>query len=255
MTSSSGGDNTGCAKPSRGLALSPPGLRKRTPGVFSSRPEDQPRMNANRAAFFVDGSNWYHGCLSLGLRRLGHLNFARLSRRLAGPRRWVATRYYVGLVPRTGDPRLASEQQRFLDRLRTQDPRISVHLGRLEPRRVPNETAMALRRYLASLKVRIDPQVYGDLFRLAEAHADVSVMVEKAVDVQIAINLVSMAEHDAFDTAFLLSADSDLAPAVAAAKLSGKTVIVVSPQRSTHLSAASDRYWRIGREVFRGLFD
>jgi uncharacterized LabA/DUF88 family protein len=212
-------------------------------------------MRADRAAFFVDGSNWYHGCASLGLRRLGQLNFARLCQRLARNRRWIATRYYVGLVPRTGDTRLASEQQRFLARLRTQDARISVHLGRLEPRHVANETAAELKRYLAGLEVRIDPRVYGDLFHLAEAHARVTVMVEKAVDVQIAVDLVSMADRDAFDAAFLLSADSDLAPAVEAVKAAGKTVFVVSPQRSAHLAAASDQYLRIGRDEFRGLFD
>lgn len=212
-------------------------------------------MRADRAAFFVDGSNWYHGCLSLGLRRLGRLNFARLSLRLAEHRRWIATRYYVGLVPRSGDTSLAADQQRFLDRLRAQDPRISVHPGRLEPRRVANEAAVELKRYLASLKVRIDAGVYADLIRLAETHARITVMVEKAVDVQIAIDLVSMADRDGFDTAFLLSADGDLAPAVEAARASGKTIVVVSPQRSAHLAAVSDRYLRIGRDAFRGLFD
>lgn len=212
-------------------------------------------MRSARAAFFVDGSNWYHACHSLGLRRLGRLNFARLSARLAEGHPWVAMRYYVGLVPRSGDTRLASEQQRFLDRLRAQDPRISVHPGRLEARQVANKVAFELKRYLAGLRVRIDAGVYADLARIAKAHSRLTVMVEKAVDVQIAIDLVSMADRDAFDTAFLLSADSDLAPAVEAARAAGKSVVVVSPQRSAHLAAVSDRYLRIGRDAFSGLFD
>lgn len=54
--------------------------------------------------------------------------------KVRGCRSWVGTRYYVGQGLQTADGRLYAEQQRFLARLAAADARITVHLGRLEPR-------------------------------------------------------------------------------------------------------------------------
>ena len=136
-----------------------------------------------RAIVFVDGSNWYHGCAALGLRNLGRLDFASISRKLVQGRTWGATRYYVGEVPMAGSRELAAKQQRFLAFLQSRDPRITVHLGRLEPRAVQDEAAVELLRYLGALRVRIEPLVYHDLLAIAKTHSVARIMVEKAVDV------------------------------------------------------------------------
>jgi uncharacterized LabA/DUF88 family protein len=175
------------------------------------------RVPLERIDFFVDGSNWYHACIAIGLHGLN--------------------------------------QERFLAALCGQDPRISVHLGRIEPRPVVNEAAMELKRYLSSLRIRIAPAVYRDLMRIAEAHDRSVVMVEKAVDVQIAVDIVTLAERDAYDTAFLLSADGDLTPAVAAARENGRRVVVASPARSAQLASAADLYLQLRRAWFTRLFD
>lgn len=212
-------------------------------------------MSLERIGFFVDGSNWYHACVAIGLRGLSRLNFPRMFAALAGRSAWTFARYYVGRVTRSGGHQRALNQECFLDALRAQDPRISVHLGRIESRPVVNEAAIELKRYLSSLRVRIAPSVYRDLLRIAEAHDRSVVMVEKAVDVQIAVDIVTLAERDAYDTAFLLSADGDLTPAVAAAKEDGRRVIVASPARSAQLASAADRYLHLRRAWFTGLFD
>ncbi len=212
-------------------------------------------MSLERIGFFVDGSNWYHACVATGLHRLSRLNFARVFATLAGPRAWVFARYYVGRVTRAGGHQRALNQERFLDTLRAQDRRISVHLGRIEARPVVNEAAIELKRYLSSLRVRIAPAVYRELLRIAETYDRSVVMVEKAVDVQIAVDIVTLAERDAFDIAILLSADGDLTPAVAAARENGKRVIVASPARSAQLASAADRYLHLRRAWFNGLFD
>lgn len=111
-----------------------------------------PDHSADRAVLFVDGSNFYHGCSTLGLTGLGRLNYAKVSLKLAGPRAWVATRYYVGQVPGTGNLRLAEAQQKFLEFLRTCDARMTVHMGRIEPRPAKSQAAVELGRYLAGLK-------------------------------------------------------------------------------------------------------
>lgn len=89
---------------------------------------------------------------------------------------------------------------------------------------------------------------------MANAHIETTVMVEKAVDVQIAIDMVIMAEHDDFETAYLLSADGDLTPAIEAVREEGKKVFVASPTSGTRLAAACDAFIRLPRAWFDGLF-
>ncbi len=208
----------------------------------------------DRAVFFVDGSNFYHGCGRLPLSSLGSLNFAKVCAKLAGPRQWIATRYYVGEVPQTGNLALSADQQRFFGFLASCDPRISVHLGRIEPRRAKSEAAGELGRYLAGLRVRIDGTIYHDLVAISQKYAMTNVMVEKAVDVKIAIDMVVMAERGEYETAYLLSADGDLTPAVAAVRASGKKVFVASAQSGAQLAAACDKFIPLRREWFDGLF-
>lgn len=211
-------------------------------------------MGDDRAVFYVDGNNWYHGCRSLGLEDLGRLDYAKVCQKLVGPRKWIGTRYYIGRVPATGNPRLASDQQRFMARLLSADSRFTAHYGRIEPRPANNQAAIEMKRYLANLTTRIDPVVYSELIRIANTHAKTSVMVEKAVDVQIAVDMVVMAERNEFDTAYLLSADGDLTPAVESARAKGKKVFVASPSSGARLAAACDSYIRLGRPWFADLF-
>ena len=168
---------------------------------------------ARRATLFIDGNNWYHGLKGLGSVDLGRLDYRRLSLKLVGPRQWICTRYYIGRVPQSGDVTLYTSQRRFLAKLES-EPRISTHLGRLEPRPATNPTAHDLRSYLSNLRTKIDFRVFQDLMRLARRQQKATVLVEKAVDVMLAVDLVVMAERDDFDDAYLLSADGDFTPAV-----------------------------------------
>jgi len=202
-------------------------------------------QKANRAVLFVDGSNWYHGCRLIGLRRIGIMNFAKVSAKLVAPREWVATRYYVGEVPSSGNLELAKKQREFLNRQRSLDRRFSVHLGRIEPRPVKSDAALALKRLLASLPVRIDAEIYSKLSEIASTYAETTIMVEKAVDVQLALNMVVMAERDDYDTAYLLSADGDLTPAVEFVRGTGRKVFAASASGGARLAAACDTFIRL----------
>ena len=208
----------------------------------------------DRAIFFVDGSNFCHGCEKLPLSNLGRLNFAKVCKKLVGPRQWTATRYYVGKVPPTGNLALSADQKKFLGFLTSCDPRISVHLGRIEARPAKSEAAEELCRYLAGLKIRIDRSVYHELVTISQKYAVTSVMVERAVDVKIAIDMVVMAERGEYDTAYLLSADGDLTSAVAAVRAPGRKVFVASAQSGAQLAAACDKFLPLRREWFDGLF-
>lgn len=205
---------------------------------------------ADRAVLFIDGNNWYHSLVKLGVPDLGRLDYAKISEKLIGPRDWTGTRYYIGQVRQVGDPRLYADQRRFLDGLRGQDTRISVHLGRLETRTVKNEAAAELREYLNQLPVRIDTKVFHDLISLAKHHASSEVMVEKAVDVMLAVDVVTMAERDEFDAAYILSADGDFTPAVESAISLEKTVYIFSPGQGAQLAGVANSFIRPTKDWF-----
>lgn len=198
----------------------------------------------DRAMLFIDGNNWYHSLVDLQLADLGRLNYAKMSEKLASPRDWIGTRYYIGQVKQTGNPRLYADQRRFLARLRGTDPRISVHLGRLESRSVKNEAARELGQYLNALPVRIDIRVFHELLDIAKRHRSAEVMVEKAVDVMLAVDLITMCERDELDAAYILSADGDYTPAVEAATRLGKTVYAFSPAHGAQLASVVKAFIR-----------
>ena len=149
-----------------------------------------------RAVLFVDGNNWYHSLGNAGVRDLGRIDYARISKKLVGPRTWIGTRYYIGRVQQRDSGKLYADQRRFLRRLESDDRRISVHLGRLERRVVRSEAASELRRCLAEIPVRINQDVFRDLMTIATRHERTGITVEKAVDVMLAVDMVKMAERD-----------------------------------------------------------
>lgn len=205
---------------------------------------------ADRAVVFIDGNNWYHSLKALSVGDLGRLDYGKISRKLLGPRDWVATRYYIGRVPQSGDTGLYSSQRSFLASLCATDSRISTHLGRLEQRPVDDLAANALRHYLADLRTRIDRDVYHDLIRIAMSHQNATALVEKAVDVMLAVDMVVMAERNEFDAAYLLSADGDFTPAVTAVRGHGKKTYAVSPAAGAQLASVVHSFIRPTREWF-----
>lgn len=102
----------------------------------------------DRAILFIDGSNWYHGLGRIGVRHRARLDYRKISEKLVGPREWLGTRYYIGQLVQDGNTALYAQQRTFLATLERTDPRISVHLGRIEPRRFENKAAKELRHYL-----------------------------------------------------------------------------------------------------------
>jgi uncharacterized LabA/DUF88 family protein len=208
----------------------------------------------NRAILFVDGNNWYHGLRDIGVTDLGRLNYATISNKLLGPREWIETRYYIGQVRQHGNIRLYSEQRRFLASLQATDRRITHHLGRLEPRSTRNEAADELLHYLHALTTRIDTRVFHDLVALANRHRNVTVFVEKAVDVMLAVDMVVMAERNAFNTAYLLSADGDYTHAVVAVRSLGKKVFAVSPLPGAQLAGVVNSFIRLTPDWFTDCY-
>jgi hypothetical protein len=119
------------------------------------------------AVVFIDGNNWYHALGHVKVEDRARLDYRKMSEKLLGPREWVATRYYIGQINQKFNASLYAQQRSFLAGLESTDPRISVHLGRIEPRTVSNEAANELREYLGRLTTKIDAEVFADLSEIA----------------------------------------------------------------------------------------
>jgi uncharacterized LabA/DUF88 family protein len=209
----------------------------------------------NRAIFFIDGNNWYHSLKGCGLTDLQRLSYPHIFDKLAGAARtWSDARYYIPDVGSIGSAGLLAEQREFLKHLRSLDARISVHMGRLEPRTSESEAAKELLQYLGGLKVRLDLQVYKDLVAIGRAHRHTRVFVEKAIDVQIAVDMVQFAIDDKFDVAYLLSADGDYTPAVEAVKGRGKKVFSATPGACAKLAAVVNTHIPLRRTWFSDCY-
>lgn len=204
---------------------------------------------------FIDGNNFYHGMKKLGLSSK-NLDYAKFSQKIIREGEWIETRYYIGQVQNTGDITRYRTQRKFLSSLR-KFPQVSCHLGRIESQ--PAErTAKKLTRWLNALERRADldlpAQAISELHQITEV-ANVR-YTEKAVDVMIATDMVSMAYKDKYDVAYLLSADGDFTPAVREVHKAGSKVFVAfcSSLSGREISRAADEFISIGHDFFDGCW-
>ena len=194
-----------------------------------------------RAIIFIDGNNFYHGMKEKRLSSM-ELDYTRFSRKLVLDRQWVETRYYVGRVKQEGDVTRYQKQQKFLHRLNTFE-NVNYFLGRVERRQIKG-SAKKLKRWLGALPNRPDvsifPEIVEELRRVA--NVDSVQWVEKAVDVMIATDMVSMAYEEKYDVAYLLSADGDFTHAIKKVRDIGRKVFVASPVPGNEISKAADTF-------------
>jgi uncharacterized LabA/DUF88 family protein len=101
------------------------------------------------------------------------------------------------------------------------------------------------------MPVRIDRTVYQELLALAHRHRVATVIVEKAVDVMLAVDMVLMAGRNEFDAAYLLSADGDYTHAVRAVQAFGKKVYVASAAPGAQLASVANSFIRLPYDWFQ----
>jgi uncharacterized LabA/DUF88 family protein len=209
--------------------------------------------NPERTIVFIDGNNWFHGLVQAGVSDRYMLDYTKISNKIIGARQWVGTRYYIGQVRQEDNREQYADQRSFLARICT-DKRVKAYFGRLEPRTVQNELAKQLKSYLAGLAVKIDPRVYHHLVQMAELHKQSRVVVEKAVDVMLAVDLVVMAERNEYDTAYILAADGDYTPAVHHAKGLGKKIFAASTLHGAELAKAVYKFIPLNADWFKDCY-
>ncbi len=178
-----------------------------------------------RVIAYIDGFNLYFGLRAKGWKHLYWINLYRLCERLSRhDQQIVIVKYFTARVSTPEDKRL--RQNAFLEALETQK-KVEIFLG----------------KYLVHSRTC-----------LRCGWAD-KVPSEKMTDVNIAVEMVSDALQNSFDTALLISADSDLVGAVMKIRKfcpEKRIVLAFPPERhSRELQKAAHASFTIGHGVLK----
>lgn len=148
-------------------------------------------MNSKkRVAVYIDGSNFY---FSIKKTFNCKIDIEKFCKKLVGDNTLMRINYYVSPVGES-NPKMYVEQQRFLEKLRKIDT-LNIIFGRLEKRSKDGETYY----------------------------------IEKATDVNLALDLVLDAQANLYDEAYLVSNDGNFSEAVKAiVERFGERVIYVA---------------------------
>jgi uncharacterized LabA/DUF88 family protein len=174
-----------------------------------------------RVMVYVDGFNLYFGIRQAGWKRLYWLDVVALASGLLRPGQQLAgVKYFTA---RISGPRDKQRRQNTYLEATEEMGKCIMHFGQY-------------------LQVPQTCQVCGSTH---------SVPKEKMTDVNIAVEMLSDAHQNLFDTALLISADSDLAPPIQKIKqlFPTKRVIVALPpkRRSKLLTSNADGYIRVSK--------
>jgi len=198
-------------------------------------PPDNQNRPPSRVIVYVDGFNLYHGLRDAGYRRYYWLDLPRLARRLiSSDQQLLFTKYFTARVsgPTKHDTADRSDgleatrkrQTLYLDALVTL-PDFKLYEG----------------QYLAKRR-----RCHACSYRWMQHE-------EKMTDVNIATQLLCDAFRNAFDTALIISADSDLVPPTLAIRefFPEKRIVVAFPpkRKSTQLKRAAHACIPIGRST------
>ncbi len=177
-----------------------------------------------RLIAYVDGFNLYFGLREAGWQRYLWLDVEQLVRSYLKSRQLlVKVNYFTARVSGTpSDPDKPRRQNTYLEALQVRT-KVAIHYG----------------HYLAKER---------KCFNCSNRWTDHE---EKGTDVNIAVQMLLDAMHDEFDTALLLSADSDLAGPVQAIQRewSQKRVVVAFPPKrySAELQRRAAAHFHVSR--------
>lgn len=142
----------------------------------------------NRVFIIIDGSNFYHRLKELEFKNLLNFDYEKLTRFLIGKKDLVLRKYYIGAIKEEVDnpksKELMRSQRILLGKLQKQGWQIG----------------------------------FGHMLKEQDGYH------EKGVDVLMAVDLLVGAYEDTYDTAILISSDTDLIPAIKKVRLMKKKV-------------------------------
>ena len=143
-----------------------------------------------RIVIYIDGSNFY---FSIKNKFNVKIDIDKFCKKIVGENELIKINYYIAPLNQKTHPKQYLKQQKFFNGLKKIN-KLNIILGRLEKRKRDGETFY----------------------------------VEKASDVNLALDLVLDAEKGIYDEAYLISNDGDFSGAVKAAENFGKIVVYVA---------------------------
>lgn len=143
-----------------------------------------------RIAIFIDGGNLYFKLKTLSIKNILRFDYRQLSKWLARNRKIVYAGYYVGVVRAKADDKKGQKLRRgqinLFNFLRSKSQQFIIRKG-----------------YIMN---------------------NGGVYYEKGVDVQLAVDILVGAYENNYDTAIVISSDTDLIPAIEKVKKLGKEI-------------------------------
>ena len=168
-----------------------------------------------RVMVFIDSGNWYKGATKeLEIKKP---DIEKFIRNITSGKSLIRSYYYTAIVPMEQSQEQHKRQQSWLSRARHY-PRFEVRFGKLKP---------------------YPPGSPKPIWK------------EKGVDVFLGVDLVQGAYRSTYDIAYLITGDTDLIPAIQAAKDAGKIIEVFSYNMQYDLQQAADKFHHITREMFQ----
>jgi len=131
-----------------------------------------------RVIIIIDGSNFYHRLKELDLKNLLNFNYEKFAQFLVGDRELTSKKYYIGAI------RVKENDSKSFELWRNQ----RILLGKLKKE---------------DWQIGLGHMLKND-----------AIYHEKGVDVLMAVDLLTGAYEDLYDTAILVSSDTDLIPAI-----------------------------------------
>jgi uncharacterized LabA/DUF88 family protein len=177
-------------------------------------------QNKNRVVVYIDGFNLYFGMMDAGFNHCKWLNIEKLVRSyLTANQELVEIKYFTSRI--TNNPQKQRRQTTYLEAIETTEVKIIYGLYKAK---------------------QIECGNCGHNWNISN---------EKMTDVNIATHIIIDAFHDKYDTAILISGDSDLVPPIKAVhqNFPNKVVSVFFPsqspqQYSCRRSQRFSNYWQ-----------
>ncbi len=167
-----------------------------------------------RIVIYIDGSNLY---FSIKKTFNCKIDIEKLCKKIIGNNELIKISYYTASVEQFSNLKMYAEQQSFFEKLKRIE-KLNIVFGRLEKRKKDGE----------------------------------SYYVEKASDVNLALDLALDVQKGIYDEAYLISNDGDFSGAVSSAINFGKKVVYVAignrKSISHHLKKVASRTFYITKE-------
>jgi len=166
------------------------------------------KMTKKRVSVYIDGFNLYHSTLQYAHPNFRWLNLLELSRRIINPKTEEISDVYYFSALATWKPEKAKKHLLYIHALRTVGVKVILGKFTIRDRKCP---------------------LCSKSYQSRE---------EKKTDINIAITLLADGIADNFDTALILSGDSDLAPVITKLKklCPNKKAGIIVPQNQSAMN-------------------